>query len=265
MRIKAIFMDLDGTLLNSNHTVSEILKDKLQELQSKGMKIFISTGRSYVASEPFIKEIGIIEPVITYNGARITDPITGSIIYENSIEARNVEKLIRISREKGIHLNLYTGDKLYIEKESEEGIAYSNKAKMPYILQNFDDFIGNTSTKGLFLASNEKLKKLKEELEKDMEDIYFVFSQPTYLEVLNKDVDKGNAVKEMMKRYGLSEDEVMTFGDQWNDFQMLRTVKYGYLMGNASDDLKKEFPADRITLSNDEDGIYHIIKDIEIE
>ncbi len=265
MKIKAIFMDLDGTLLNSNHAVSEKLREKLQELKKKGVKVFISTGRSYVASEPFVKEIGIVNPVITYNGARITDPVTGKVIYENPIKAENVEKMIKISREKGIHLNLYTDDKLYIEKESEEGIAYSNKAGMPYVLKNFDDFIGNTSTKGLFLASNEKLQELKKELEKDNEDIYFVFSQPTYLEILNKDVDKGSAVKKMMKKYGFLEDEVMTFGDQWNDLQMLKAVKYGYLMGNASEELKKEFPDDRITLSNDEDGIYHIIKNIETE
>ena len=97
-----------------------------------------------------------------------------------------------------------------------------------------------------------------------MEDIYFVFSQSTYLEVLNKNVDKGFAVKSIMEKYSFSKDEVMAFGDQWNDFKMLKGVEYGYLMGNASDELKKEFPKNRITLSNNEDGIYHIIKNINV-
>ena len=65
-----------------------------------------------------------------------------------------------------------------------------------------------------------------------------------------------------MNKYGFSEDEVMTFGDQWNDFDMLKLVKYVYLMENSSEDLKNEFTEDRITLSNDDEGIYHIIKDI---
>ena len=103
---------------------------------------------------------------------------------------------------------------------------------------------------------------MKEELERELPQSIFVFSQPTYLEVLNRGVSKGKAVKELMNKYGFSEDEVMTFGDQWNDFDMLKLVKYGYLMGNASEDLKKEFTEDRITLSNDDEGIYHIIKDI---
>ena len=54
----------------------------------------------------------------------------------------------------------------------------------------------------------------------------------------------------------------MAFGDQWNDLEMLKSVKYGYLMGNATDELKKEFPKDRITLTNDEDGIYEVIKEL---
>ena len=52
----------------------------------------------------------------------------------------------------------------------------------------------------------------------------------------------------------------MAFGDQWNDLEMLKFVKYGYLMGNAEEELKEKFSDDRITLSNDEDGIYEVIK-----
>ena len=63
MKIKAIFMDMDGTLLNSNNLVSEKLKNKLQELEKKGIKIFIATGRSYAATSNYVREIGIKNPV----------------------------------------------------------------------------------------------------------------------------------------------------------------------------------------------------------
>ena len=82
------------------------------------------------------------------------------------------------------------------------------------------------------------------------------------MEILNEGVNKGGAVRELLKQYGISADEAMAFGDQWNDLEMLKSVKYGYLMGNATDELKKEFPKDRITLTNDEDGIYEVIKEL---
>ena len=262
MKIKAIFMDMDGTLLKSDHTMSDKLKEKLIELDKNGVKIFISTGRMYAAALPYLKQLGITTPVITYNGGKIVDPSTSETLYENPVTAETVKRVIEVSRETGIHLNLYSDDKLYVENETLEGKAYAEKTGLKYVLVNFDEFIGKTSTKALFLGENEKLVKLKEELERELPQSIFVFSQPTYLEVLNNGVSKGKAVKELMNKYGFSEDEVMTFGDQWNDFDMLKLVKYGYLMGNASEDLKKEFTEDRITLSNDDEGIYHIIKDI---
>ena len=67
-------------------------------------------------------------------------------------------------------------------------------------------------------------------------------------------------MKELLKKYGISPEETMAFGDQWNDLEMLKFVKYGYLMGNAEEELKEKFSDDRITLSNDEDGIYEVIK-----
>ena len=232
MKIKAIFMDMDGTLLRSDHTISDKLKEKLIELDKNGVKIFISTGRMYAAALPYLKQLGITTPVITYNGGKIVDPSTSETLYENPVTAETVKRVIEVSRETGIHLNLYSDDKLYVENETPEGKAYAEKTGLKYVL----------------------VRELPQSI--------FVFSQPTYLEVLNKGVSKGKAVKELMNKYGFSEDEVMTFGDQWNDFDMLKLVKYGYLMGNASEDLKKEFTEDRITLSNDDEGIYHIIKDI---
>ncbi len=93
-----------------------------------------------------------------------------------------------------------------------------------------------------------------------MPHINFVFSKPHYLECLNNEVNKGLAIKELLKKYDISPEETMAFGDQWNDLEMLKFVKYGYLMGNATEELKQEFSKDRITLSNDEDGIYEVIK-----
>ena len=153
-KIKAIFLDLDGTTLTSEHTISENLKNKLNELEKKGVKIFIATGRTFTSASPFIEMLKIKNPVITYNGGRIVDPATKKMVYEKPLDANAVEKIIKIAREKNIHLNLYTDDKLYIEKETDEGKAYAESVGIPYYVENFDNFFGKTSTKALFI--NEK-------------------------------------------------------------------------------------------------------------
>ena len=262
MKIKAIFLDLDGTVLTNEHTVSERLKGKLNELERKGVKVFVATGRTFTSAKPFVEMLGVKNPVITYNGGRVVNPLTNEMIFEKPLESETVRELIKISREKGIHLNLYTDDKLFIENESEEGKGYAKSVGIPYYVENFDDFAGKTSTKALFIAENSVLTELKKELEEKLPEVTFVFSKVHYLEALNKEVSKGLAVKEILEKYGISPDEAMAFGDQWNDLEMLKFVKYGYLMGNATDDLKKEFSEDKIVLSNEEDGIYETIKNL---
>lgn len=265
MKIKAIFMDMDGTLLKSDHTISEKLIAKLQELSDKGIKICIATGRPFSASVNTIKKLKMIkDPTIHYNGSMIVNPINGDILYEMSVGEKEVEEIIKISRKWNVHLNLYSNDDLYIEKESEEAKAYSKKTGLKYILDSFDNFIGKESTKALILAENKKLLEIKEFLCQKFPNLNFVFSQPTYLEILNKDANKGNAVLELLKRFHIKPEEAMAFGDQWNDFEMLKNVKYGYLMGNATEELKKHFSEDKITLSNDEDGILYILEKLGI-
>ena len=153
-------------------------------------------------------------------------------------------------------------DKLYIENETDEGKKYSESVEIPYCVKNFDEFIGKTSTKALFIGENSILMELKKELEEKLPHINFVFSKPHYLECLNNEVNKGLAIKELLRKYDISPEETMAFGDQWNDLEMLKFVKYGYLMGNATEELKQEFSKDKITLSNDEDGIYEVIKEL---
>ena len=93
--IKAIFMDLDGTVLTSEHKVSENLIKKLRELEEKGVKIFIATGRTFISSKPFVEMLGIKNPVINYNGGRVTNPLNSEVVFEKPVEAEDVKELIK--------------------------------------------------------------------------------------------------------------------------------------------------------------------------
>ena len=170
-----------------------------------------------------------------------------------------MKNILDISRQSKVHLNLYYKDEMYIDSESEEGLIYAKRSGVPYIVENFENYKGKISTKGLFIGENTRLVELKKELEEKIDELNYVFSSPSYLEVLPKGSNKGLGVLEMLKRFGLTTDEAMAFGDQWNDLEMLKTVKYGYLMGNADEKLKEKFSHDRITLTNDEDGILYIL------
>ena len=126
--------------------------------------------------------------------------------------------------------------------------------------KSHDSFESYLMPKVVFIGEHEKLVGIQEEIKKRIGDeIHIAFSSDTFLEAMNKDVNKGITLKWILDYFGISTDECAAFGDAENDMEMLKAVKYGVAMGNADEDFKKRL--NYTTLSNDEDGIVHFLKE----
>ena len=147
-----------------------------------------------------------------------------------------------------------------MENAGREAEYYSNLTDIKWNLINFDDFMGKKSTKALFVAEYKRLEEIKEILQKKLSGVEYVFSSEYYMEILKEGVNKGSAVKKVLEESGVSKDEAMAFGDHWNDKEMLQYVKYGYLMGNAPENLKEVFDKEKIIAANNEDGVAQILE-----
>ena len=161
MNVKSIFLDLDGTVLHDDKTISKRLTDVITELK-KRINIYVSTGRSWESASSYVEKLGLEDLAINYNGARIIDLKTKEVISEKPLDEETVKKLIEISREHKIHLNLYKDDKWYVENAGREAEYYSNLTDIKWNLINFDDFMGKKSTKALFVAEYKRLEEIKE-------------------------------------------------------------------------------------------------------
>ncbi|WP_297598400.1 Cof-type HAD-IIB family hydrolase [uncultured Cetobacterium sp.] len=253
--IKAIALDLDGTLLNSKKELSEENKKILYKFYKKKCEIIIVTGRSYNATKLVVEELGFPLTAICYNGAKIIDTEKEDVIFEKPLDEHIVKKLIKLSRETKIHLNLYQDEKWYVENIKNWQTDYYKKAtKLSPEEKDFCTFETYLMTKALFIDENVELKKLEKLIKEYLKlDVYLAFSQERYLEVLDKEVNKGLALEKILKSKGVSLDECIAFGDAGNDMEMISMVKYGVAMGNASQELKDK--ASYITDINDENGV----------
>jgi Cof subfamily protein (haloacid dehalogenase superfamily) len=255
MDIKAVVLDLDGTLLNSQHQISDRNKKVILELKNRGVKIFLATGRTYTSLYPYKQELDLDTPVICYNGAKIVDSKTDKTYFEFPIHGDDVKELIKISREKGIHLNLYQDEIWYIEKsDNEETKTYIEISGLDYTEKDFDTFEDYRMTKSLFIAEHERLLEIEGLLNKKLNgSVHVTFSKPFFLEILNGDVNKGTALEKVLETEGIPKENVVAFGDGLNDYEMLDTVGIGVAMGNSLDRLKGLVKLK--TLSNDDDGV----------
>lgn len=256
---KAVITDLDGTLLNNNHTVSEYSIKVIKKLIEKGIKFYIATGRLYASTKEIMDLIGINIPLITINGTRILDE-NGNEIYNSCLDLETVKKIASVDYKscgEDILINGYDKDLwLILEKKAEEHYRKTRPDK-PYFptTVDFEYFISRNFNKMFFIGNHESLLKLKEKLKKEIDTpLNMDFVGERTLELFKLDANKAKSAKFLLERDNLTLDEAIAFGDSLNDLIMLKSVKKGFIMENALYLLKEKAKELEIVASNNEDG-----------
>ena len=265
-KIKLIALDLDGTLLDEKKRVPDANREALREASSRGILIAIASGRMTPRIECVEEVLGIDCVVIAYNGGKVLGP-RGSgrpVIAHRPLPADVAEIFIRYSREKGLLLNFYQDDKLYAEDgplRKPFMALYAGRTGAEYHIEaDLGRFIGTEPTKLILLASPEERDRLHDEFNSALAARAFITkSDPEYLEIMAPGVDKGTALEEISRFYGIDASEVMAIGDADNDLGMLGTAGWGVAVANARPNVKAA--AKTVTeRTNDEGAVAEAVK-----
>ncbi|MGL4509047.1 Cof-type HAD-IIB family hydrolase [Cetobacterium sp.] len=258
--MKAVALDLDGTLLNSKKEISEENKNILKKLSENGVEILIVTGRPYPITKKIAESLEIPLTVICYNGARVMNLKTDEIIFEKVLEEKQVLKIIEFCRKNKKDLNLFQNDIWYVEDLESIGTKYYKKnSRLEPTLKSFNTFDSFKMIKSIIIDENNVLEEVEKELREILgNSVYFTYSQDKYLEILNKDVNKGLTLKNILEEKGIEMSECIAFGDAHNDLEMLELAGVGVAMGNAHEILKSR--VQHITDTNDNDGVGKFLK-----
>ncbi len=263
--IKAIVLDLDGTLLTPDLQILNNTKNILLKAKTKGIKLIIASGRTPQTALKMTKSLDINSPMVLANGALIYNPSDKRIISSNPISNDTIKYLLNVSKDIQISLNIYTPYCIYMEESKiSDYIKDSGDERQNLINQkhyNFDDEIAlKCEFFGKDQGYNEDLRKLVINHSKNIdEDLYITSAHPNYLEILNKESNKYFGIKKVLELESINEDQVLIFGDNHNDIEMLSKFTNTVAMGNAKNNIKKA--AKYITKSNSQDGIFHFIMD----
>lgn len=267
---KLVVSDMDGTLLNSKGMVSERNKKAMKKLLKKGVHVAIATGRIYTSAKIYAKYLGIITPVIACNGAIVKDLHDDKIIYERHIEPKECFRVFDLCKENNLYFHFYTADTFYAERIAYSSLKYYewNKTmkeeeqiniqiiKDPYeLVKHFDEKVYKIQINSDDLSLLEKTRSLLEK----MNTIEISKSWHNNIEIMDRGVSKGNAVKHLAASLGVKQEEVICFGDHENDISMLSYAGLGVAMGNG-DEIAKQY-ADIVTDTNDEDGVAKVIEE----
>lgn len=258
--IRIIATDLDGTLLNNEHKISDYNKKIISAINKKGIKVILSTGRPTSAAIKFLNDLNIETDMISFNGAMITNK-KGNILYENNLESDIGKELIDIAKKYKVYYQGFLGERWNISDKNNKWLDfYISIAKISNYSVGFENIKDFSFSKFMFIGENYLLKEIANELYKKLKNkIYYTFSRPVYLEVHNNKVSKANALSFLLNKYNIKRKNVMAFGDNNNDMEMLEIAKISVAVENAESIIKEK--AKYITKSNIEDGVGYFINE----
>lgn len=262
--IKLIAIDLDGTLLTSDKKIFDEDKEYLSKLIDNGIKVVVSTGRDFFSAREFFDK----EDRILYNtlsGNAIFDSF-GNEIYSNHLSYETVKKLSTYGIDNFIiHVNGYKDGYNTImlrRPECETLKKYISRYHFPV---NFKEELSQDEEyfSVIFVGSLEYVTEIMNKIKNDISDLKFYIMPATtvdvyMLEIVHANISKFSALERIFKKYSISPEEVMAFGDEENDIEMLRSVGHGYIMKNARDSLKRGFNVTEF--DNDHSGVVRTIE-----
>jgi len=265
--IKGLILDIDGKISGESNQVNDQVKKAIQEVQNRGIKIGLATGRMYRSALRFYHDIKANLPIIAYNGAWIQNPENGEILLHNPVHKKQAQELFTYLKTKqnindDIEIHFYFDDQLYVERITEKTDFYIKRSGIDVnIVEDLTILLQNNPTK--ILASNpspELILQMLNDLKNRYQDheLYLTQSNPIYLEATQANVNKGTSVKYLVEKIlGFKAEEIMTIGDNFNDYSMLKYAGFSVAMGNAPEEVKAMTSA--VTNDVENDGVAEAI------
>ena len=264
---KLVAIDFDGTLVTDNKELTKKTIDVIKEASKKGVKIMISTGRSFYRLEKFIDALDLRKEnqcTICLNGGMVVENTTKELLYSKNLDVEEVEELIQLGKALRLPIMIYTRDTQYVEaipevvRKNEKNLKGMHLKVINFNQLNFNK-PQNYIYKVCFIDKPERIIKKREQISKEILKKYEITSSvPEYLEIVKKGIKKSEAIKVVMEKYNIKQEEVMAIGDGENDIEMIDFAGLGIAMENAKDYIK-DF-ANVITTSNNNNGVANAIE-----
>ena len=254
---KVVALDLDGTLLNNDHLLSEESKKVIRKLGEQKLDFILASGRPFRSMLPFAEELRIRLPLITTNGALVKSVTGNDYCKKNFIPSELVRAVIDFGLARQGNIIIYGEKKTYsFDRASAEKQRHLEKINVEVITE-FNPEI--KVLKIVFYASPETNREMVKALASRFgNQLSITQSQAKYLEVMKQGVSKGQALQGLLTKLGISREQLVVFGNGLNDLSMFSIAGFSVAMDNSPDELKHA--ADFICKSNLEDGVVHALK-----
>jgi Cof subfamily protein (haloacid dehalogenase superfamily) len=261
-RIKLLIVDIDGTIAGKSNQVSTRVKQAISAAQAQGVRVGIATGRMYKSALRFHQEIGADMPILAYQGAWIQDPATGITHRHNPVPVEIARELLDYFEQPDLFdklsVHVYRDDCLYVREINTDTELYIGRSGIGVTpVPDLRAVLTDRPTKLLAMSEDTALiQELLEELRErySQSELHVTTSVPIFLETTQAGVNKGTAIDYVATELlGITAENVLAIGDNYNDVEMLAYAGIGVAMGNAPVDVQSL--ADWVAPDIEADGV----------
>jgi len=253
--IRLLALDLDGTLMSDDLSVSPRVRRAIAAAQERGVAVTLATGRMLDFVLPFARDLGITAPLICYQGGLIQAPDANAPLYRATMEPALVREVLEWQARHEWHIVLYAGDDVFLDERRRPETFYRDMLgeRLIWVNDLFSVLEEHEPVKFLVVAEPPEADRIETELRRGFGGrMEVVRSHAMFVEGNPPGVSKGDALRRLAAHLSVPQAQVMAVGDQGNDAAMIAWAGVGVAMGNASPAAKAV--ADWIAPSLTEDG-----------
>lgn len=264
MRYKMIVLDLDGTLTNNKKEITPYTKEVLTRYQEAGGKVVLASGRPTYGVVPLARELELEKYgsyILSFNGGIITECGTENVLYKKTLPKEVPGQVYDLAREYGTSMLTYqdssiiteTPEDYYVQKE-----VFCTKMT-PKKVENLKAYVDFPVVKCMLMERGVYLAEVEKKVQEFFGKSLSIFrSEPYFLEIMPRGIDKAESLKRLLEIVGIRREEMAAFGDGYNDKSMLMFAGFGVAMQNGQASVKAV--ADYVAPSNEEDGVAYVVE-----
>ncbi len=263
---KMIVLDLDGTLTNRNKEITPKTKETLMKAQEQGKIVVLASGRPTYGVMPLAEELHLEDYggyILSFNGGIIMNCKTKEVVFSRQLPAEANSKIIDLAQEHNVSILTYENRTLLTNRPEDQYVQLESRINtleiVPMTIEQLKAHITFSVPKFLMTDDGDYLAMVEPKVKAALGKNFSVYrSDPFFLEILPKGIDKAQSLERLLSVIGMKREEMIACGDGYNDLTMVQYAGLGVAMGNGVLPVRKA--ADYITLTNEEDGVAHVVE-----
>jgi Cof subfamily protein (haloacid dehalogenase superfamily) len=263
MHIKLVAMDLDGTLLSSDKTISAKVAETIARARSeRDVKVVLTTARPPRSTVAYYRQLGLNEPVINLNGALVWEPDTRQILLHKPVPLRTARGIVKWAKQRfpGVRISADVVDRWYTDAEElEELTGLGANHHQPDLIAPTNTWLTTPVTKLLIAGRPEWIETVNWAVRTDIpSQVQAIPADGQMLHVLSRGASKQRSLETLCRQLGIRREEVMAIGDDANDVGMIEWAGVGVAMANGHVSCLQA--ANLVTDHNDADGVANVMR-----